>query len=69
MTPPGGKVILKARGRSIVITDEGPGMKDGTRGWGHGLGLVITRELLEKMGASLQMDNRPQGGLEIRIDL
>ncbi len=69
VTPPGGKVILKARGRSIVITDEGPGMKDGTGGWGHGLGLVITRELLEKMGASLQMDNRPQGGLEIRIDL
>jgi C4-dicarboxylate-specific signal transduction histidine kinase len=44
-------------------------MKEGTRAWGHGLGLVITRELLEKMGASLQMENRPEGGLEIRIDL
>lgn len=69
VTPPGGKVTLKARGTRITIADEGPGLKEGTRAWGHGLGLVITRELLEKMGASLQMENRPEGGLEIRIDL
>ena len=35
---------------------------------GH-LGLVITRELLEKMGASLSARNLPEGGCEITIHL
>ena len=52
----------------ISILDEGPGMTSDTE-WGHGLGLVITRELLEKMGASMEMHNRPEGGLEITITL
>lgn len=68
-TPAGGKVLLKARGRDIVIVDEGPGMKEGGSGWGHGLGLVITRELLEKMGASMTPRNLPERGLEITINL
>ena len=68
-TPAGGKVLLKARGRDIVIVDEGPGMKEGGSGWGHGLGLVITRELLEKMGASMTPRNLPKRGLEITINL
>ena len=69
VTPAGGKVRLKARAGSIVITDEGPGLREGDKAWGHGLGLVITRELLDKMGAGLRMQNRPEGGLEITIDL
>lgn len=68
-TPESGKVLLKAGGRRITISDEGPGMKDSGTGWGHGLGLVITRELLSKMGAKLEMHNRPGGGLETIIDL
>ena len=68
-TPAGGKVLLKARGREIIIVDEGPGMKEGGSGWGHGLGLVITRELLEKMGASMTPRNLPERGLEITINL
>lgn len=68
VTPEGGKVQLKARPGSLIITDEGPGMKAETE-WGHGLGLVITRELLEKMGARMDTHNRPGGGLEITIHL
>lgn len=69
VTPPGGKVVLGAEGRRIRITDEGPGLKEGSTKWGHGLGLVITRELLEKLGVAISMNNRPEGGLEITIDL
>ena len=68
-SPEGGKVLLQARGERITILDEGPGIKEGNALWGHGLGLVITRELLDKLGASIQMENRPEGGLEITIDL
>ena len=69
VSPDGGKVVLKADGRRITITDEGPGMKEGDHAWGHGLGLVITRELLDKMGAAMRHRNLPRGGLEITIDL
>ena len=68
-SPEGGKVALKARGERITISDEGPGLKEGNAHWGHGLGLVITRELLDKLGASMQMHNRPESGLEIIVDL
>ena len=68
VTPAGGKVRLKARKKTITITDEGPGMKEGAA-WGHGLGLVITRELLGKMGTAMQTRNLPGKGLEITIDL
>ena len=69
VTPKGGKVVISTRGRQIIITDEGPGLKEGAPGWGHGPGLVITRELLEKMGAFMDERNRPEGGLEITITL
>ncbi len=55
--------------RQISILDEGPGMQEGASEWGHGLGLVITRELLDKMGADMKAVNRPEGGLEITITL
>lgn len=62
-------VLLQARGKRITITDNGPGLRDGKERWGHGLGLVITRELLGKLGASMDMHNRAEGGLEITITL
>jgi hypothetical protein len=30
---------------------------------------VITRELLDKLSARMEMQNRPEGGLQITIDL
>ena len=68
-SPEGGKVSLKARGGRITITDEGPGLQDTDAQWSHGLGLTITRELLDKLGAVMEMHNRPEGGLEITVDL
>jgi len=62
-------VVLHARGKRITIADYGPGIQADDAHWGHGLGLVITRELLEKLGAAIDMHNRPEGGLEITIDL
>jgi ligand-binding sensor domain-containing protein/signal transduction histidine kinase len=68
-SPEGGKVTMRAHGKRILIADEGPGLQESGAGWGHGLGLVITRELLDKLGARMEMNNRPEGGLEITIDL
>jgi len=68
-SPEGGAVTLWARGKRITVADEGPGLQEAQTQWGHGLGLVITRELLDKLGAKMQMNNRPEGGLEITIDL
>ncbi|MBR4596655.1 MAG: HAMP domain-containing histidine kinase, partial [Bacteroidales bacterium] len=62
-------VTLKALGKRIIIADNGPGIREEDPHWGHGLGLVITRELLDKLGAGMKMQNRPEGGLEITIDL
>ena len=62
-------VVLQARAKRITIADNGPGLREGDAHWGHGLGLVITRELLDKLGAAIDMHNRPEGGLEITIDL
>lgn len=62
-------VILRAEARQISIIDHGPGLREGDVAWGHGLGLVITRELLDKMGASMETRNRHEGGLEITIHL
>ena len=55
--------------RTITILDNGPGLREGATAWGHGLGLVITRELVDKLGATLHLQNRSSGGLETSIDL
>ncbi len=62
-------VTLRARGKKITIADKGPGIREEDPHWGHGLGLMITKELLDKLGAGMKMQNRPEGGLEITIDL
>ena len=65
-------VKLEAATGRIVISDRGPGMDAETLRTlsrpGH-LGLTITRELLEKMGASLSARNLPERGCEITITL
>ena len=65
-------VRLEASQARIVITDRGPGMDPETlrtlRRPGH-LGLAITGELLEKMGASLSARNLPEGGCEVTVSL
>ncbi len=61
------KDLLHAR--QIIIIDNGPGLREEAPEWGHGLGLVIARELLDKLSAGMEMKNRPEGGLQITIDL
>ena len=61
------KDLLHAR--QIVIIDNGLGLREEAPEWGHGLGLVIARELLDKLGAGMEMKNRPEGGLQTTIDL
>ena len=73
---PGAPVILRSEAtkdllhaRQIVIIDNGLGLREEAPEWGHGLGLVITRELVDKLCARMEMHNRPEGGLQITIDL
>ena len=71
-----GRVVLKGSvedSRVIVeVHDEGPGIADevedrlfepyfSTKSTGTGLGLVICRNLMEKMGGSIALTNRPDG--------
>ena len=73
---PGAPVILRSEAtkdllhaRQIVIIDNGLGLREEAPEWGHGLGLVIARELLDKLSARMEMKNRPEGGLQTTIDL
>ena len=67
----GGKVLVDIEADKIhmAVADKGPGIREEDPHWGHGLGLMITKELLDKLGAGMKMQNRPEGGLEITIDL
>jgi signal transduction histidine kinase len=64
----------------ITIRDRGVGVKPEdlarvfdpyftTRRTGSGLGLAIAKNIIDGMGGSVALDNRPGGGTEIRIDL
>ena len=80
-----GRVVLKGSvedSRVIVeVHDEGPGIADevedrlfepyfSTKSTGTGLGLVICRNLMEKMGGSIALTNRPDGrGAVARLSL
>lgn len=73
---PGAHVILRSEAtkdllhaRQIVIIDNGLGLREEAPEWGHGLGLVIARELLDKLSARMEMKNRPEGGLQTTINL
>ncbi len=68
---------------SITVQDEGPGIPEqfrhqlfekffrvpGTRSGGTGLGLTISRAITELHGGTINVNNRPSGGLEVIINL
>ncbi len=66
----------------ITVEDDGPGFPEGmherlqkrgeradTQVEGQGIGLAITRELIEGYGGSLTVSNNPEGGARINIQL
>lgn len=71
-SPEGGTIFVEVSQKAISIRDQGPGMDAQTLASlsrpGH-LGLVITRELLEKMGGRLSGRNHPEGGCQITVEL
>jgi len=66
----------------LTIMDQGPGIPredrervvqrfvrlPGQETGGAGLGLSIVARIAELHGAGLQIDDRPQGGLAVRVD-
>lgn len=69
-SPEGVKVRIEVSWNSISIIDRGPGMDQSVLNAlsrpGH-IGLVITKELLDKMGGSLSACNLPDGGCKMTI--
>jgi signal transduction histidine kinase len=65
-----------------VVADDGPGVPPAMidriaqrgvrldeRPGGAGIGLAIVRDILEAYGGSLRLENRPEGGLRVTIEL
>lgn len=71
-SPDGGTVTVCATRAAIVVRDQGPGMDAKVLASlmkpGH-LGLVITRDLLDKLGGHLRGRNLPEGGCEMTMEL
>jgi signal transduction histidine kinase len=80
----GGRVVLSARrdgsGVEITVDDEGQGIDPAarahlfepfftTKGHGTGLGLVITREIVEAHGGRIRCEPRSEGGTRFSIQL
>ncbi|SOC01810.1 response regulator [Rhodobacter maris] len=64
----------------LAVCDEGPGftpalldaLRSGGRlpaTGGHGLGLLIARQMAERLEADLEVLNRPEGGAELRLSI
>jgi nitrogen fixation/metabolism regulation signal transduction histidine kinase len=77
-----GEVVLQARreagGLMVRVLDRGRGMTEpvlhsallpfySTKANGSGLGLTLSREIIEAHGGRLALSNRPGGGLEVRV--
>jgi signal transduction histidine kinase len=67
---------------TLLVEDNGPGFPPEvlprlfdafftTKGpeKGTGLGLTISRELVERFGGTLRAENRPEGGARMRLEL
>jgi signal transduction histidine kinase len=79
----GPPVVVAVRGRSIVVSDSGPGFApdmlaraterfatgDTARGHGIGLGLSTAAAQARVLGGSLRVANRPEGGAEVTVEL
>ena len=82
---PGAVLLLEASGRSVVVTDEGPGLTDedaaiaferfargsaGSRAPGSGLGLAIARKLARRNGGDVELRPRTdRAGTVARLHL
>jgi signal transduction histidine kinase len=81
----GSRIELEARApdeatRTICVRDDGPGISDDeleqmftpfytTKEKGSGLGLPLSRQIVEQHGGSLEVDSEPGEGTEVRIRL
>lgn len=77
--PLGGRVDVRVRPGVLEIDDEGPGFSAAAlrafgepfhseREGGMGLGLAVSKEILEAHGASLCAENRAGGGARVRVN-
>lgn len=63
-------VILQNASRiQLVIEDNGRGMKSGNLGREEGLGLVGMRARARQLGGELEIGNRRDGGVKIRVEV
>jgi signal transduction histidine kinase len=84
VTPRGGEIAVElsdtASGATIVVSDTGPGLPAdrsklfvpfarGGESNGVGLGLAITRRIVERHGGTIAADDRPGGGARFTIEL
>jgi signal transduction histidine kinase len=76
--PKGGTVTLRILPGALEVEDEGTGFSDSAiarfgepfhseREGGMGLGLAVSKEIVESHGASIRAENRPQRGAVVRI--
>ena len=73
------RIATRARKLHILVEDEGPGLGDTgnlfvpfftTKQGGSGIGLVLSRQIAEGHGGTLELENRAQGrGARARIIL
>jgi two-component system, OmpR family, sensor histidine kinase QseC len=82
-SPPGGMIHCLVDGGGVTVRDTGPGVAEADlarivepfyRGRnagrpGSGLGLAIVGRVMDRIGGSLRFENRPDGGLAVRINL
>jgi two-component system sensor histidine kinase HydH len=76
------ELILKSHGKhlQIIVKDRGKGLSEGdserlfdpfftTKTKGSGVGLALSRQLIEAAGGTLKLENRYDGGVQAIIDL
>nr|WP_314877524.1 sensor histidine kinase [uncultured Pseudomonas sp.] len=75
-------IALSANGYQLWVDDDGPGIPEEKRVQvldrgsrldeqvnGHGLGLGIVRDIVDAWGATIALQDSPQGGLRVSIEL